>query len=227
MNRIRTLGFTVAGIAAVAGSLAFAQPTKDTKTVLKAPAGQPPKDLQLPPGMTAEDAAACAAAATPGAQQQALLKGAGVWTGKQTMWMAPGADPVKSDMTSTVTPIMDGRFTRCEIIGDMMGMPFTGFGIYGFDNVGQKYQCTWIDNMTTQILTGTGEASSDGKTMTWTYTMNCPITKKPTTIREVDRETGKDSKVMEMYTIDPKSGKEYKMMEVNFTRTGPAPVSAR
>ena len=27
-------------------------------------------------------------------------------------------------------------------------------------------------------MNGTGELSDDGKTMTWKYTFNCPITKK-------------------------------------------------
>lgn len=31
---------------------------------------------------------------------------------------------------------------------------------------------------------------------------------------------------MEMYGIDPKTGKEFKMMEVAFKRTGAAPVAS-
>jgi hypothetical protein len=42
---------------------------------------------------------------------------------------------------------MDGRFIKLEMEGDMPGMgPFHGFGLYGYDNVSQKYQATWIDN---------------------------------------------------------------------------------
>jgi hypothetical protein len=114
---------------------------------------------------------------------------------------------------------MDGRFTKCEITGDMPGMgPFNGFGLYGYDNVAQKFQSTWIDNCGTGMMTGTGELSSDGRTLTWNFSYHCPITRKPTTLREVERITGKDTKTLEMFGIDPKSGKEFKMMEIAFTR---------
>lgn len=228
MNRSsRTFGLAVLGLSALAGSLAIAQPAKDGKPIQKAPAGQPPKDMQLPPGMTPEMAAACEAAATTGPQHEVLAKGVGVWSGKCTMWMAPGVEPVKSECTSTVTSIMDGKFTRCEMVGDMMGMPFSGLGLYGYDNVAQQFQSSWVSNCGTSMMMGTGELSSDGKTLTWTFTTTCPITKKPTPIREVERTTGKDTKTLEMYTTDATSGKEFKTMEIQFTRTAATPVSAR
>ena len=227
----RTSLFAVAGLVAAAG-LAIAQPAKDkpapghtphAKPASAQPAGQP--EMQLPPGWTPADMQACIAAGTPGEQHAKLAADAGVWQGKTKMWMAPGTEPMESTVKSTITPILDGRFVKCQMEGEMPGMgPFSGFGVYGFDNVTQKYQATWIDNCSTTIMMGTGEASSSGDTMTWKYNSTCPLTKKPTTMREVDKNTGKDSKVMEMYTIDPKSGKEYKMMEVTFTRTGPAPA---
>jgi len=122
----------------------------------------------------------------------------------------------------TIVPLIDGKFTKCEWSGDMPGMgPFNGLGIYGYDNVGKKFQSTWIDNMGTAMMQGTGELSSDGKTLTWNMQYTCPITQKPTVMREIERITGKDTRVMEMHGVDPKSGKEYKMMEITMTRTAP------
>jgi hypothetical protein len=132
--------------------------------------------------------------------------------------MAPNTEPISSDMTSKITSIMDGRFTQVESKGSTPMGPFNGLGTYGYDNVSKKFQSTWIDNCGTAIMVGTGELSSDGETMTWTYNYTCPITKKPTTMREVERHTGKDACTLEMYGIDPKSGKEFKMMEIAMTR---------
>lgn len=227
--------FAVVGLAAVAGTIAIAQPqpVKDKAPAPKPagqPAGQPAghPEMQLPPGWTAEDMAACAAAATPGPMHQLLAQSVGVWAGKNKMWMAPDTEPVASECTTTITPFMDGRYFKCEISGEMPGMgPFTGFGIYAFDNVSQKFQATWIDNCGTGIANGTGELSSDGGTLTWTYTYNCPITKKPTKMREVQRSTGKDSKIVEMFGVDPHSGKEFKMMEIAMTRKVPAGSNGR
>lgn len=205
---------SVVGLLAVAGSLAMGDPTKDIK-----PAGQPADEMQLPPGWTPQDMQACMAASTPGTHHKLLASGAGKWNGKSQMWMGPGTPVINSSSTATVTPVMDGRFVKTEFAGDVPGMgPFTGFGINGFDNVSKKFVATWIDNMGTGIMNGTGEASSDGKIITWTFNMHCPITGKPTTMREVETITGPNTKTLEMWGIDPKSGKEFKSMFIELTR---------
>jgi len=50
------------------------------------------------------------------------------------------------------------------------------------------------------------------------YTFNCPITKKPTAMRDVETITGPHSKTLEMFGADPKTGKEYKMMRIELTK---------
>lgn len=218
------LCITAAALVAVVGTMtiASAQPGMD-KAPAHAPTpsapatGQP--EMKLPAGWTPADMQACMDAGTPGKMHEWLAKGAGVWHGKQTMWMAPGAEALKSDCTSTITPMMDGRYFKCEMAGEIPGMgPFNGFGLSGFDNVSQKFVGSWIDNHSTGIMTGTGELSSDQKTLTWTYAYNCPITKKPTVMREVDTFTGKDTMTMEMFGIEPKSGKEFKMIHIDFKK---------
>jgi hypothetical protein len=113
---------------------------------------------------------------------------------------------------------MDGRFVQVDHTGDMGGMAFHGVGVNGFDNVSGKFVSTWIDNMGTGIMIGSGELSKDGKTMTWSFTYNCPITKKPAVMREVETFNSDTSMTMEMYGNDPKSGKEFKMMKIDFTK---------
>lgn len=65
---------------------------------------------------------------------------------------------------------------------------------------------------------GSGQPDANGKVITWTYTYNCPVTQKPTTLRDVETFHSKDSKTMEMFGIDPKSGKEFQMMRIELTR---------
>jgi len=133
--------------------------------------------------------------------------------------MAPDTEPMTTECTSTITALMDGRYTKCDLAGDMPGMgPFNGMGITGYDNVSQKFVGTWIDNHGTGIMQGTGELSADGKTMTWNYTYNCPMTKKPAVMRQVETMTGAKTMTMEMFANDPKSGKEFKMLRIEFTK---------
>lgn len=214
--RVRStfVSLCAAGALVLVGSLAIAQQAKEPKPG----AGQQP-EMKLPPGWTEADTQACMAAGAPGKMHEHLTRDVGVWQGKTTMWMGPGAEPVTSECTTTVKSMMDGRFVQCEVTGDMPGMgPFHGFGLYGFDNVTQQFVSTWVDNCGTGFMNGTGEMSADGKTMTWKCTYNCPIRKKPTEMREVDTITGPNTKTFEMYGADPKTGKEYKMMTIEYTR---------
>jgi hypothetical protein len=216
--------FAAAGLTVAVVSVAIAEPSDDPKP---AAAGQQP-EMQLPPGWTQADMQACMTAGIPGKMHDHLAKSVGVWQGKNTLWMFPGAPPMKTESTATLTPMLDGRFVKCEMSGEMPGMgPYNGFALYGFDNVSQKFVSTWVDNCGTGMAHGTGELSSDGKTLTWTFSYNCPINKKPTTLREVETITGPDSKTLEMYGLDPKSGKEFKMMEIALTRkAGTGPTAA-
>ena len=205
----------VVGLMTAIGSIAIADPADDAKPADVSKLG----DIKLPEGWTAEDMQKCMEAGTPGKMHEHLAKGIGQWHAETTMWMAPGAEPMKSEGTSTVTPIMDGRYFKAKMEGEMPGMgPYHGFGIYGYDNVSKQFVSTWIDNHSTGMMQGEGELSDDGKTLTWQFTANCPLTGKPTKFREIEKITGDDAKTLEMFGADPKSGKEYKMMSIKFKK---------
>jgi hypothetical protein len=204
----------MAGLVTIAGSLVFAAPSDDAGSAEQAP-------MPLPPGWTEEDMQACMLAATPGEMHAFLTEGVGVWHGKNTMWMGPDSEPVVSESTSTISLLMDGRYTKLEMACEMPGMgPFNGFGINGFDNVSQEFVSTWVDNQSTGIMNGVGELSADGKTLEWKYTFNCPLTKKPTILREIETITGPDTRTLDMFSADPKTGKEYQMMHIELSRNG-------
>lgn len=215
MNEKRIIALAsiaAAGLAALVASIAVAAASADSK-----PADQP--EMQLPPGWTAEDMQAMITAGTPGKMHELLAKNVGTWRCKTTMWMAPGAEPMTSDGKSVYTSILDGRYIKCEMTGEMPGMgSYVGGGIYGFDNVSQKFVGNWIDNHSTGIMIGEGELSADGKTLSWEYTANCPITKGPRKMRDVETITGPNTKVLESFASPPKGGDEFKMMRIEMTK---------
>jgi len=200
--------FTALALAGLTGAIAFAKDDKKDK-----------KEVKLPPGWTEADMEACSKAAAPGKMHEHLARDAGVWEGKNTMWMGAGAEPTTTECKSTLTAILDGRFVRCEMAGEMPGMgPYHGLSINGYDNVSQEFVSTWIDNCGTGMALGKGQLSPDGKTLTWKYTYNCPVQKKPTVMRSVETATSPTAKVIEMFAPDVKTGKEYKMMRLELAK---------
>lgn len=227
MKRTSAIVCTIV-LAAVAGSVAIAQPGTKEKPKVPAvpatpavPAMPDMKDMQLPPGMTMEDMMACIQAGTPGDQHAMLATGVGTWTGQTTQWMTPDAEPSKSESTCTVSTLYEGRYFMTEWASEIPGMgAYKGSGVAGFDNVSKEYFATWIDNMSTGLMMGKGEVSADGKTMTFNYTYNCPMTKKPAKMRQIEKTTGPNTRLFEMWGTDPKSGKEFLMMKTEMTRKG-------
>lgn len=157
--------------------------------------------------------------ATPGEAHKALAKSDGNWTCETTMWMEADKPPMTSTGESTNKMIMGGRYQMGEFKGNMMGMPFEGMSITGYDNHKKKYVSTWIDNMGTGIMHMEGTWDDATKTMTMEGKME-DITRegKYCEMKETFKMVDDDHMVMEMYGPDPKTGKQYKTMEIKYTR---------
>jgi hypothetical protein len=211
MKTHKNLALTLLTACGLALTTAANFATADTATA--------PPDMKLPEGWTMEDMQKMMEAGTLGEMHKKLTADVGTWKCKTTMWMTPDSDPVTSEGISTVTPIMEGRFIQVDMKGEMPGMgPYEGRGVYGYDNVSKKFVSTWMDNCTTGIMTGSGEISEDGKTITWTYEGNCPIQGGPITMRDIETATGPNTKTIESFGPDRKTGKEYQVMRIEMTR---------
>ena len=154
--------------------------------------------------------------ATPGDVHKMLAKSAGSWTAAVTMWMGPGAQAQTSTAESTNEMIMGGRYLRSVNKGNMMGMPFEGEGITGYDNAKKVFVNSWVDNMGTGIMSMSGPWDEATKSITYTGSFVDPLSGKDTPFREVWKFVDDDHQVMEMYY--PMNGKDFKSMEIKFTR---------
>ncbi|TVQ61824.1 MAG: DUF1579 domain-containing protein [Phycisphaerales bacterium] len=216
MRRIITTA--AVGVFAAAATLAFAQGAKDKTTDLP---------FDLPPGMTEADFEAAMRAASPGDKHKILAQLVGVWRGEGRMWMAPGADPIPAKQKATFTLIMEGRFVQGEFEGDMGGMTYVGMGLYGYDNVAQRFESTMIATMGTGMMRGEGSLSSDGSTIVWNYDYHCAMHGGHTTMRETQRHVDADTVVFHTYMPDPDTGREFKVAEYTFKRVSAGAASAR
>jgi hypothetical protein len=156
-------------------------------------------------------------AATPGEGHKMLEPTVGSWNVASTSWQSPGGPPEKGSGTSENSWILGGRFVRENFTGEFGGMKFQGLGYTGYDNIKKKYVGTWMDSMGTAIMMMTGTADPSGKVFTMTGTMDDVMTGKPMKLRTVTHIVDADKHVMDMFGPDP-SGKEFKMMEIVYTR---------
>jgi len=154
--------------------------------------------------------------ATPGAAHERLASMAGHWKTRTKTWMEPGKPPMESEGKSELKPILGGRYLQQEFSGNVMGAPFTGIGVTGYDNHGKKYVSTWIDSMSTGIFYFEGTSDDDGRTITQHCRFDDAV-RGPLKWRSVTRIVDDNTHRFEMYLTD-KSDKEEKMMEITYTR---------
>jgi hypothetical protein len=154
--------------------------------------------------------------ATPGAPHKMFANLAGSWITKTRAWMDPDKPPMEGTGTCKQKMILDGRYLQQEYTGEMMGSPFTGINLIGYDNHTKKYVSTWIDSMSTGIYYFEGTASADGKTITQESSYDDPV-RGPMAWRSVTRIVDDNTLEYEMY-LTPKGGKEERMMEMTVTR---------
>ncbi len=156
---------------------------------------------------------------TPGESHKVLSDLAGNWTFTIKHWETADAKPQESTGTSTMKMILGGRWLQQDAKSEMMGMPYEGFGLTGFDNLKKKYEAFWFDNMGTGAMHGEGTFDSKTKTLKETGTYSCPIVGKDTAYRTDWKIQDKDNFTYTMHGkgMNPK-GKEFKQMEITYKR---------
>ena len=141
------------------------------------------------------------------ADHEALKYFAGRWKVEAKMWTAPGAPPTESVNANVGEMILGGRYVRLSYKGEMMGQPFEGLQISGYDNLAKAYTTLWIDNTSTSfyLLKGTYDAAK--KTYTFTGRWADPVGGE-TPVRMAIKIVSPDEYVSETYMTLP-DGKEF------------------
>ncbi len=158
------------------------------------------------------------AIAAPGAAHKALEPLVGEWNVEARWWMAgPDAPPSESKGSTKVSWILGGRYVQEDYTSEMMGKPFQGVGITGYDNFKKKYVSFWIDNMGTGMLTSEGTADPEAKVMTFQGKMDDPMSgQKDKPMKFIIRILGPNKHTFEMHDLS--LGDKSKMGEMTYTR---------
>lgn len=177
------------------------------------------QDASKGPEMTPEQKAEMEVymkAGAPGPEHKRLASTAGTYDVKMKNWHEPGGPATEETGTATRTMALDGRVLVEQFQGKMMGSPFTGHGMTGYDNVTGKYWSTWNDSMSTGLMVSEGTCDAQ-MACTFTGSWNDAIKKAPVKTRMTTRWTNPTTEVFEMYGPD-KKGAEMKMMEITYTK---------
>ena len=154
-------------------------------------------------------------AGTPGEEHAALAELAGDYTLEVKSWMDPNGEPTVSAGTSHSEMILGGRVLKETVHGEMMGMPFEGIGMTGYDNTKGAYWSTWVDSMSTGIGVAEGNWNDDHSALVMHMDFVDPMSHETKTVRTVSTHKADGSTVFEWY--EPMEGNEVKTMEIVYT----------
>ena len=101
--------------------------------------------------------------------------------------------------------------------GMAMGQPFSGRGVFGFDNIGGRYFNTWMDSMSTGFFLAYGSYDAAKKTYTLHGTMEGPMKAgSKVGVREVVHIVDPTHYTFEWY--ETHRGKEARTMQIEYTK---------
>jgi hypothetical protein len=174
-----------------------------------------PATASEPLDMEAYEAAA-AEYGTPGPRHEALASRAGTWELDISFWFSPDDAPERAEGVSVVESSWDGRYLIEHMESTIMGQPFWGMGVTGYDNFKKKYVATWIDSMSTGIMRQEGALAPDGSIR---YEGESPdyARRGYKTVRSVEIVDTPDQRRYQMFDRTPE-GVEFKTMEIRYRR---------
>jgi len=178
-------------------------------------AADPPKSDKAAQQKVAMDA--MMRAATPGDAHKKLNAMVGTFDAKVKMWMEPGAPPAESSGKAVNEWVLGGRFVQQRFDGTFMGQPFSGIGYTGYDNVRHTYIGTWMDSMSTSMMTSSGDPDASGKNWNFSAMSMDPVSGEAVSLTEKMTMIDNDHQLFEMYGPGP-NGSNFKMMEITYTR---------
>jgi uncharacterized protein DUF1579 len=156
-------------------------------------------------------------AGRPGPGHKALEQLVGNWKAEVKCWMEPGGPPNVSHATAQAKWTMNGRFLEEDFQGEMMGKPFRGRSLIGYDNTKQTFNSVWMSDMQTSMFTTEGKGDNGNKVITMEGKSTCPATgQRDVPMKTVLRVLSADKHTFEMF--DKSRGENAKTMEITYTR---------
>lgn len=154
---------------------------------------------------------------TPGDVHEMMAKSVGEWSYVSKWWMDPSAEPMVSEGKSINEMILGGRYLKSMNYGEVMGQQMEGMNLLAYDKAANDFFSLWIDNLGTGMTMARGKYNEKTQMSELKGTMVDPMTGKDIEYRQTMKILDDDHQFMEMFMNY--EGKEFKMMEMTFTRS--------
>jgi hypothetical protein len=153
----------------------------------------------------------------PGEHHKELERFVGRWNTETRITMV-GHDAPAEKGTAEFSWLMPGRWLKGETTGTVMGMPFDGFSITGYDNFKQSYVTTMVGNFDTAMIRAEGDMDPSGKALLLYGTLDEYLTgEHDKMVKTVWRFPSADKLVQEVHDL-PIGEENTKVFEVVYTR---------
>lgn len=152
----------------------------------------------------------------PTSHHLAMKEMTGTWDAVVKMYMDPAKPPMESKGTETNTLVAGGLWVRSEFRSEMMGTPFEGYGLFGYDTQAKAHVGSWVDSSGTWMAVTKGTCTKDCREQTLVFE-GFDEAGKPATYKETHAQPDADHRAMAMF-VKGKEGKFHKIMEIAYIR---------
>lgn len=146
---------------------------------------------------------------------QVLKDFSGKWIYKASFWSTPNAKPKYFEGINEMEMIYDARFLKYQ---SKSKSGAEGVGYIGYNNLKQKYETFWIDNMATGMMKGEGQFNIKTRTLVGTGEYSDPSQKSK--IQKFNDEwkiVNKDQLIYTQY-IKNDQYSSFKQIEIHYQR---------
>ncbi|GJM26942.1 MAG: hypothetical protein DHS20C16_33570 [Phycisphaerae bacterium] len=153
----------------------------------------------------------------PGPNHKILERFLGTWATETRIFMGPNpTDPEKGE--SKFSWLMKDRWLKCEYTNSMMGMPYEGFTLMGYDNFKKSYVMTAVSSIDTMMTRSEGDMDPSGKAIILYGSMDEYLTgEHDKMVKSVWRFESDKKIILEIHDL-PIGEKNTKIVEVTFNK---------
>ena len=151
----------------------------------------------------------------PGPMHEKLAPLVGKWTMSGKWRMSAEAPWQEFEADVEREWILGDRFVQEKVTSEMMGQPFEGLGIIGYDNTRKEFTNVWVENMSTGTWTSAGRLEGDA--ITFVGENSDAMTGEKNRWGKSIVTLGKDEQSFKGFSKDA-SGKEFLSMEMTAKR---------